>query len=346
MKKMLNDVADAVDEMIAGYVLAYGSRVRVHEANRRIVLRAVPKAAGKVAIVIGNGSGHEPIAIGWVGEGLLDANAVGDIFAAPSPDLVCDAIRVADRGGGVLLLISNHAGDVMNGEAGAELARQAGNTVETLLMYDDISTGTEDQRDVRRGAAGTTFIYKLCGALAETGAPLAEVKSFGERMRDNTVTLGASLTPGISPLTGKSMFELPDDEVFIGMGVHGEPGVAKMPIGHADTIVSVMMKRLLGALSLSADEAVLVLVNGMGGTTVMELLVIYRRVAEMLAAKGISLADEPLIGNYVTTQEMGGFSISLMRADDVVLRHWRAPHGAPLFLAQTARTKSANGPID
>lgn len=331
MKKMLNDVSAAVDEMIAGYVAAYASRVSTSPLNPRVVVRARPKRAGRVGIAIGNGSGHEPIAMGWVGEGMLDANAVGEIFAAPPPELVSDAIAAADRGAGVLLLISNHAGDVMNGEAGADLARVAGHRVETLWMYDDISTAPRSELDRRRGAPGTTFIYKLCGALAEEGASLTEVKALGERVRDATVTLGAALSPGISPLTGAPMSTLPADEVFIGVGVHGEPGMARMPIGKADDIVQYMTEKLLDDLPFERGDKAFAMVNGMGGTTYMELLVIYRKVAAICAERGVVVAEEPLIGSYVTTQETGGFSISLLRTDDQIRRLWRAPENAPLF---------------
>ncbi|HEY8594768.1 MAG TPA: tagatose 1,6-diphosphate aldolase [Devosiaceae bacterium] len=331
MKKMLNQVQNAVDEMLAGYVTAYPSRVARAGGDGRILVRARPKASGKVALVIGNGSGHEPIAMGWVGEGLLDANAVGDIFAAPPPDLIAETIAAADRGGGVLLLISSHSGDIINGEAGADLARENGHRVEILLMYDDISTAPRSEAEFRRGAPGTTFIYKLCGALAEEGAPLEEVKRLGERVRDATATLGASLQGGISPLTGQQMFTLPDNEVFIGVGVHGEPGMARMPAGEADVIVDYMMEKLLADLPFSRGDEVFVLVNGMGATTLMELSVIYRRVGERLHGAGIGLADEPLIGSYVTTQDSSGFSVSLLKADDEMRRLWRAPDDAPFY---------------
>lgn len=343
MKKMLNRVGDAVDEMIAGYVAAFGSRVAVHPEHGRIVMRARPKAPGKVALVIGNGSGHEPIAMGWVGEGMLDANAVGDIFAAPPPDLICAAIAATDRGAGVLLLISNHSGDVMNGEAGAEMARELGHQVETLWMYDDISTAPRDQLDNRRGAPGTTFIYKLCGALAEEGASLGEVKRFGEAVREATVTLGASLTSGISPLTGLPMFTLPEDEVFIGVGVHGEPGMARMAAGKADAIVRFMAERLIADLPFRSGDAAILMVNGMGGTTLMELLVIYRAFAAVCAEHGIAVAEEPLIGNYVTTQETAGFSLSMLRPDAEMRRLWRAPQNAPLFQHQQKAVAGPSG---
>ena len=341
MKKMLNEVDHAVDEMIAGYVAAFPSRVTKDGSEGRVLKRATPKAPGKVALVIGNGSGHEPIAMGWVGEGLLDANAVGDIFAAPAPELVAEAVSVADTGGGVLLLISNHSGDIINGEAGADLARAAGHEVEILVMYDDISTAPREEAEFRRGAPGTTFIYKLCGALAEQGASLGEVKRFGEKVRNATATLGASLKGGVSPLTGEVMFTLPEEEVFIGVGVHGEPGMARMPAGKSDDIVDFMVEKLLADLPFVKGDEVFVLVNGMGATTLMELLIIYRRLAMRLEEAGVALADEPLIGSYVTTQDTSGFSISLLRADDEMRRLWRAPDNAPFYSHQVSARASA-----
>lgn len=344
MKKMLNSVSSAVDEMLAGYVAAFPSRVAVYPDNPRILVRVHPKSAGKVGLVIGNGSGHEPIAMGWVGHGMLDANAVGDIFAAPSPQLIGAAIAAADHGAGVLLLISNHSGDVMNGEAGAELARERGHRVETLWMYDDISTAPRERADMRRGAPGTTFIYKLCGALAEEGADLAALKAFGERVRDATVTLGASLTGGVSPLTGLRMPSPPENEVFIGVGVHGEPGMARMPAGAADEIVRFMTDKLIADLPFASGDEAFVMVNGMGATTMMELLVIYRALAAACAAHGVVVAEEPLIGSYVTTQDTSGFSLSLLRPDHEMKRLWRAPQNAPLFHHQQ-KVISAVAPI-
>lgn len=331
MKKMLNKVDDAVDEMIDGLVRARPGQVRRWEGNPRVVVRATRKPPGKVGLVIGNGSGHEPIAVGWVGDGMLDANAVGDIFAAPPPELICDAIRAADTGAGVLLLISNHAGDVMNGEAGADLAREAGIEVETLWMYDDISTGPRDQLDRRRGAPGTTFIYKIVGARAEQGAGLRELKALGEAVRNATCTLAASLTPGVSPLTGLPMFSLPDNEIFVGMGVHGEPGMASLPAGSADAIVDFMAGKILDDLPFRKGDKVLAMVNGMGGTTLMELMVIFRRYSQCLDERGVELAADPLIGTFVTTQEMGGFSLSLCRVEPTMIALWNEPQGAPYF---------------
>lgn len=318
-----------VADMIEGYTAAYGDYVAT-AVNPRVVTRSEPKDRNKVGLVIGNGSGHEPIAMGWVGRGMLDANAVGEIFAAPPPDLILDAIREADRGAGVLLLISRHSGDVINGEMALELARLENLEVEALLMYDDISSAPKGHEEDRRGAPGTTFIYKLVGARAEEGASLAELKTLGERVRDNTRTLAAAIAPGISPLTGKAMFSLPEDEIFLGMGVHGEPGLRSVKVKEADEIVAEMMDALLDDLPFNAGDEVLAFVNGMGSTTLMELLIVHRAVANVLGKRRVG-AYKPLVGEYITTQEMAGFSISLCRCDAEMKRLWDAPASVPFF---------------
>ena len=330
MKKLINRPERIVDELIDGYVAAHGDRVRRSERHPRVVTRSTAKATGKVGLTIGNGSGHEPIAVGWVGEGMLDANALGEVFAAPPPDLILEAIRTADRGAGVLLLISQHAGDIMNGEMAVELARAEGIEVEALPMYDDIASAPRGSEHERRGAPGTTFIYKVVGARAEEAADLAELLALGERVRDATRTLAAAIAPGISPLTGRPMFELPDDEIFLGMGVHGEPGFRRMPVLAADEIVAAMMAGIVDDLPFERGDEVLAFVNGAGGTTLMELLIVYRAVAHELERRGIA-AHRPLIGEFVTTQEMAGFSISLCRADADIKRLWDAPTSVPFF---------------
>jgi len=329
MKKLFNHPERIVDDMIDGYVAAYGDYVaRSH--HPRVVVRRTPKDVGKVGLVIGNGSGHEPIAAGWIGHGMLDANALGEVFAAPAPDVILEGIRAADRGGGVLLLVSQHAGDVINSEMAVELARAEGITVETLLMFDDISSAPKGRENERRGAPGTTFIYKIVGARAEEGGPLAELKTLGERVRDATRTLAAALAPGISPLTGQPMFTLPEGEIYLGMGVHGEPGLKSMPMTSAESVVCEMMEAILQDLPFTAGDEALAFVNGMGGTTLMELLTVYRTVDVVLRQTDIT-PYRPLVGEYVTTQEMAGISISLCRCDDDMKRLWSASVRVPFF---------------
>jgi len=330
MKKLFNSKERMPDDMIDGFIAAY-PQIVTRGADPRVVRRTNLRTKdGKVAILIGNGSGHEPIAMGFVGTGLLDANVVGDVFAAPSPDAILEGLEEVTGDAGAVLLISRHEGDVINGNAAAMLAQDDGLNVQPLLMYDDISSAPKGQEDDRRGAAGTMFIYKILGAAAEEGMDLDALMQLGTEVRDKTRTLGAAVSPGVSPLTGELMFTLPDDEVFIGMGVHGEPGVGRRKTGPIKDLVAFMLDELLQDRPIAAGTETLVLVNGSGGTTMMELLTIYGEVSSQLGDKGIS-AISPMVGSYSTTQEMGGFSISLFTPTDEMLRLWRAPHGAPHF---------------
>ncbi|WP_299737707.1 dihydroxyacetone kinase subunit DhaK [uncultured Roseobacter sp.] len=330
MKKLFNTKERMPDDMIDGFVAAYPDIV-CRGADPRVVRRKTLRTKeGKVALLIGNGSGHEPIAMGFVGEGVLDANIVGDVFAAPSPDAILEGIEEVCGDAGAVLLISRHEGDVINGNAAALMAQDDGLNVQPLLMYDDISSAPKGQEEERRGAAGTIFIYKILGAAAEEGMQIEDLMALGAEVRAATRTLGAAVSPGVSPLTGELMFTLPEDEVFIGMGVHGEPGVGRRKVGPVKDLVAYMLGELLQDRAIEAGTPTVVLVNGAGGTTMMELLTIYGEVQRQLGEKGIEPVS-PMIGSYSTTQEMGGFSISLFTPTPQMLGLWRAPHKAPHF---------------
>lgn len=330
MKKLFNTKDSMVDDMIDGFVAAYPGVV-ARGANPRVVRRTnLDTKDNKVALLIGNGSGHEPIAMGFVGKGLLDANVVGDVFAAPPADLILEGIEEVTGNAGAVLLISRHEGDVINGNAAAMMAQDDGLNVRPLLMYDDISSAPKGQEEDRRGAAGTLFIYKILGAAAETGMDLDRLYALGEDVRARTRTLGAALSPGISPLTGKLMFELPDDEVYIGMGVHGEPGVSRRKTGPISELVDYMVDQLLEDRPIAAGTPTVALINGSGGTTQMELLTAYREVVAKLSDKDIPCVS-PMVGTFSTTQEMGGFSISLLTPTTDMLEFWRAPQSTPNF---------------
>ena len=329
MKKIINSTETIVEDMIRGYVAAHSDRVAIG-SNPRVVVRAKKKRKGRVGLVIGNGSGHEPIAMGWIGEGLLDSNAVGEIFAAPSPDLIVNGIRAAEFGVGTILLISSHSGDILNSEAAIEDALDLGIDVRPILMYDDISSAPKGQEARRRGAPGTTFIYKIVGAAAEEGRDIGALISLGERVRDCTRTLGVAVTAGISPLSGEPMFELSSDEIFVGMGVHGEPGLGRRKFGPANELVNDVMTEILADLPFRQGDEVIPFVNGSGGTTLMELLVIYGEVSRFLAERKIRVF-KPLVAEMVTTQETGGFSISLLKTDEEISRFWISPCSAPYF---------------
>lgn len=330
MKKLLNSPESMVDDMIDGFVAAFPQVARGH-TDPRVVVRGNPKNADqKVTLLIGNGSGHEPIAMGFVGQGVLDANVVGDVFAAPSADLILDGIAEVHGEAGTILLISRHEGDVINGRAATMLAEDQGLTVRPLLMYDDISSAPRGQESERRGAPGTMFIYKILGAAAEEGMALGPLYELGCAVRDSTRTLAAAVSPGISPLSGEPMFSLPDDEIYLGMGVHGEPGIGRAKYGPVDGLVEQMIEALLEDRSIPAGERACVIVNGMGGTTQMELLTVYGAIVKQLEARHITPVA-PMVGEYVTTQEMGGFSISLLVPTDEMLRLWCAPSDTPHF---------------
>jgi len=331
MKKLFNSAETMVDDMLDGFVSAYPHVAR-GQSDPRVVLRGIDRkdADEKVTLLIGNGSGHEPIAMGFVGRGLLDANVVGDVFAAPSADLILDGITEVAGKAGTILLISQHSGDMINGRAATMMARDAGVNVLALPMYDDISAAPPDRKKDRRGAPGTMFVYKILGAAAEEGRPLADLFDLGEAVRDRIVTLAAAVSPGISPLTGLPMFSLPEDEIFLGMGVHGEPGVGRVKVGPVADLVDLMVGKLLADRPIGKGGRACVIVNGMGGTTTMELLTVWAETEKTLARHGIR-AIAPMIGSYVTTQEMGGFSLSLLEPTDDMLACWTAPSNTPSF---------------
>ena len=329
MRKLINTADTIVDDMLAGYVAAHSDRVAL-TTNHRVLVRTEKKSAGKVSLIIGNGSGHEPIAMGWVGQGLLDGNVVGEIFAAPSASMILEGIKAVDAGGGVVVLISSHSGDIINGEAAIEDALDLGIDARPLLMYDDISSAPKGREDERRGAPGTTFVYKILGGAAEEGQDIDSLLSLGERVRDGTRTLGVAVAPGISPLTGKPMFDLLENQIFIGMGVHGEPGLGQRAMGPIQDIVDEMMGLILDDLPFKGGDNVIPFINGSGGTTLMELLIVYKEVSRCLTEKAISIS-KPLVAEMVTTQEMAGFSISLLKSDEEMERLWLAPCSAPYF---------------
>jgi len=330
MKKIINNKDQIVDDMLSGYTKANSDRVKFSQNSKRIILRSQPKSIDKTAILIGNGSGHEPIAMGWVGEGLLDANIVGDIFAAPSGDLIFEGIEIFKENSGCILLISNHAGDVMNGEMAIELAKEDNIDADLLLMYDDIASAPKGSEDQRRGGAGTTFIYKILGALSEVGEEKDTLLSLGKSVRDQTRTLSIAIDSGTSPISGEKIFHLDDDEVFIGMGVHGESGYGRQKISSSKKIIKFMMDKIFDDFHYKEGDIVIPFINGSGATTLMELLVIYNDVEEYLAQYKIQ-CFKPLVNEYITTQESAGFSISLLNSNEQMRSLWVSPSSAPYF---------------
>ena len=312
MKKFINGVEDVENEMMAGLVKAFPASLR-KLACGNIVVRA-EKRTDKVALVSGGGSGHEPSFAGYVGTGMLDAAVAGAIYTSPSADRILEAIRSVATEKGVLLAIMNYTGDVMNFEMARELAEAEGIRVEQVVVNDDVAVDNSLYTVGRRGVAGTVLVHKIAGAKAETGAGLAEVKAVAEKVIANVRTMGVAINPSTIPAAGKPGFELAEDEMEVGIGIHGEPGVRKEKLRRADEIVDLLLEKILADLDYSGRE-VAVLVNGSGGTPLMELCIVNNRVHDILAAKGIRI-HRTLVGNYMTSIEQEGFSLTLLRLDD------------------------------
>lgn len=322
-KKLINQPENILQDMLEGFVAAYPDIVRLTDDG--LIVRAEPKAQGKVALVIGNGTGHEPAMIGLVGKGWIDVNIPGEIFAAPGPDRIVSGIKAAERGGGVLLCVSHHAGDLMNAEMALELCEMESiDNVEMVVLYDDISSAPKGQESERRGTAGLFFVWKMLGAYAEGDVTLAQCKAMAERIRDNTRTLAVALTTGTNPVSGETMFELPDDEIEIGMGVHGEVGQGRRKMCSADELIDVMLPPILEDLPFVEGDETLVFINNSGSMTQMEMFILFRRISQILQEKGINLYKS-WIGEYATTQEMAGFALSLCKVDDELKALWDAP---------------------
>ena len=322
-QKLINKPENILTEMLAGFTAAYPDIVRLTENG--LIVRAKSKAEGKVGLVIGNGSGHEPAMIGLVGEGLFDVNVAGEIFTAPGPERIVEGIKAADKGAGVLVCVSHHAGDLMNAEMALELCElESIENVAMVILYDDISSAPKGNETERRGTAGLFFVWKMLGAFAETSGNLTACKEIAEKIRDNTRTLAMALTSCASPITGEIMFEMPNDEMEIGMGVHGEMGMGRQKIVSADETIDLMLLPIMEDMPFKAGDEVLVMLNNSGSMTYMELFILYRRVAEKLEEAGIRVYKS-WIGPYATTQEMAGFALSLCRVDDQLKALWDAP---------------------
>ena len=322
-QKLINRPEDILSEMLDGFAAAHSDLVR--RQGDGLVVRARRKAAGRVGLVIGNGSGHEPAMIGLIGEGLFDVNVAGEIFTAPGPERIVEGITAADFGAGVLLCVSHHAGDRLNAELALELCEIEGiANVEMVILYDDVSSAPKGREAERRGAAGLFFVWKMLGAYCEQSGDLAGAKALAEKVRDRTRSLAMALSACASPISGEVMFELPADEMEIGMGVHGEVGMGRQKVLSADATVDLMLPPILEDLPYRAGDEVLVLLNNSGSLTLMELFILYRRVAERLDEAGIRVY-KAWVGPYATTQEMAGFAIALCRVDDELKALWDAP---------------------
>lgn len=328
MKKFINDPANLTSELLEGYCLAYGDKVALQSG--KLIVRARPKDAAKVALVTLGGAGHEPALSGFVGEGMLDISVVGDIFAAPGPPPVLEALKLAEREAGVLFVVLNHPGDVMSANMAMQMAEKEGLHVRMILTHEDIAPGIDAPADQRRGLVGCIGLYKVVGAAAEAGKSLDEVCAVAERLSSNMATLAVALKTATHPQTGESIFELADDEMEIGMGQHGEAGTGRSEMMTADQTAETMIESLLPAVKARKGDRLLLVLNGAGATTLMELYLIFRRVHQVLADKGIEIA-RARVAELLTVQEMAGFQMSIAKMDDELLALWDAPCDTPYF---------------
>ena len=335
MKKFINDVALVEEQMIQGMVKAYPGYLRKLDCGN-VVVRA-HKKEGKVALISGGGSGHEPAHGGFVGTGMLDAAVAGAVFTSPTPDQIYEGIKAiaTDAGrphgsfdyAGVLMVVKNYTGDVMNFEMAAEMAEMEGITVRHVVTNDDVAVKDSLYTVGRRGVAGTIFVHKIAGALAEEGGTLDEVQAVAQKVIDNVRTMGAAIEPCMVPAAGKPGFELSDDEMEVGIGIHGEPGTHRESMKTADEITDMLLEQILGDIDYNGSE-VAVMINGAGATPLMELFIINNHVSDVLAEKGIKVY-KTMVGEYMTSIEMQGFSISLLRLDEELKRLLDAPADTP-----------------
>jgi dihydroxyacetone kinase/dihydroxyacetone kinase-like protein len=330
MRKIINQPEAFVDEVIDGILLAHPEQLRTPGDDRRILIRADAPTEGQVGIVTGGGSGHLPLFKGYVGQGLCSGVAIGNVFSSPSSEQCLEATKAVDGGRGVLYLYGNYGGDVLNFDLAADLAALEGIETRTVVGRDDVASHPKENKAERRGVAGIMFAYKAAGAAAERGDSLEEVAAAAEDVVEHTTTMGIGLSPTILPTTAAPSFTLPDGEMEIGIGIHGEPGIHRGPLEPADAVTERIVDALVADLELGSGDRVAVLVNGLGATPLEELYVMYRRVHQLLAEKNISITKR-YIGEYATSLEMAGASISLLALDDDRLELLNAPAFSPFF---------------
>jgi len=327
MKKLINNPAIVVEEALLGMARAHPDLLRVNFCPNYIVRADAPQRS-KVAILSGGGSGHEPMHGGYVGVGMLDAACPGPIFTSPTPDQILAAAAVVDGGAGLLFIVKNYTGDIMNFAIAAEECQSAGVPVETVLIHDDVAVQDSLYTAGRRGVGATVLAEKICGAAAETGLPLAQVAALGRKVSAQGRSMGVALTSCTVPAVGRPTFALPEAEMEIGIGIHGEPGRERVTLQPADAITKTLAATIFDDLPFPRGSRVIALVNGMGGTPLMELYIVFRHLAELCEERGITIC-RTLVGNYVTSLEMAGCSLTLLAVDDELLHWWDAPVHTP-----------------
>ncbi len=328
MKKFINAYENMIDEMLTGFTAA--NRDKVVRKAERVIARKEAPLKGKVGLVTGGGSGHKPALIGYIGKGLMDAVAVGNIFAAPGVQICYETIKAADGGRGVLVCIGNYSGDIMNFGMAVDMLKEEGVEVETVIVNDDVASSPVSKRENRRGVAGEIILWKVMGAMADAGASLKEMKKAGDQVVFNTRSLGVAHSPCIMPSSGKPSFEIGDEEMEIGVGHHGEPGIQRTKMMSADQITDIIMEKILADLPFARNDEVSVILNGLGSTSLLEMYVIYGRIDSILRDRGIKVY-KAWVGEYFTSMEMGGFSITLTRLDGDIKKAIDYPVGAVHF---------------
>lgn len=332
MKKIINEPTEVVQDMIAGMVLAAPHKIKQIEGTTVLARKDAP-VKNKVALISGGGSGHEPAHAGYIGKGMLDAAVLGEVFTSPSVDQVYEGIKAVDSGEGVLLIIKNYTGDVLNFEMAAELAEAEGIQVAQVIVNDDVAVEDSSFTTGRRGIAGTVFVHKISGAKAEMGGTLEEVKTVAEKVVNNVRSMGMAISPCAIPAAGEPSFTLLEDEMEVGIGIHGEPGIERKAITTADEIASELVEKILNDLDIKKNEEVAVMINGLGATPEMELFIINKKVQEILAEQEIKVY-QTFVGEYMTALEMGGCSVTLLKLDEELKELLSFPSDAANFLVK------------
>ena len=329
MKKIINNPNDFVEESIDGLIKSHPDVYALAKDNSRVITRA-KKATNKIGIVTGGGSGHLPVFTGYIGKGFLDACAIGSVFASPSVEQMVSAIKNADNRNGVLCIIGNYGGDVMNFEMACEMVEMEGIKTKKVIVADDIASAKEEEKSKRRGIAGMIFVFKIAGAVAETGASLDDTFKIATEANENIRTLGVALSPCILPEAGKPTFEINDDEIEIGMGIHGEPGIIREKLKPANDLVDDLYKRIIDDSKLAANDNIAVMINSLGATPLEELYIVSKRVNENLSNSRIKNI-KTYVGRYATSMEMAGMSITTLKLNDNLKKHLFAASECPFW---------------
>lgn len=327
-KKIINNPDAVVSEMMEGFIAAHERLYRKHDEVNGVILKTPRK--GKVALVIGGGSGHEPLFSGLVGPGLADAAACGNIFASPDPNTICETAKAVEDGQGVLFVYGNYAGDNLNFDMAEEFLQDDGIKTQHVRVWDDVASAPPERVEDRRGIAGDVFVIKIAGAAADAGLSLEEVTRITTEARDSLRTIGVATSPGMHPCADEPTFELGESEIEYGMGLHGEPGIKRTTMQPADELVDELYRNIMADIDILPGDEVCVYVNGLGSTTLLELCIVYRRVKQLLDADGVSVYDAD-IDRLCTCQEMGGFSITIMKLNEELKTYYDAPCSCPYY---------------